>query len=69
MNEIPLIKFKVPAECVICGVREDSSDTLYRLDLNEFDPKKLSKLPGKYLGQFVHKDKKCLEQILKITNA
>jgi hypothetical protein len=41
---------------------------MHRLDLNGFHPKPLARLPGKYLGQWVHKDPKCLQQILSITD-
>jgi hypothetical protein len=68
MNAIPLIHFKVPQTCIICGVREDSSANMHRLDLNGFHPKQLARLPGKYLGQWVHKNPKCLNQILTITD-
>jgi len=68
MKPVPLILFKVPQTCIVCGVREESSGEMHRLDLNGFHPKPLARLPGKYLGQWVHKDPKCLQQILSITD-
>ena len=68
MTDVPIIKFMVPAECVICFKREESNQMMHRIDLNEFKPEQLAKLPGKYLGQFVHKDMKCLGEILKFSN-
>jgi hypothetical protein len=68
MQKVPLIHFKVPQTCVICGVREESSESLCRLDLNDFNPERLGRLPGKYLGQWVHRDPKCMNQILRITD-
>jgi hypothetical protein len=68
MKDIPLIHFKVLQTCVICGVRDETSADMCRLDLNEFNPKRLARLPGKYLGQWVHKDPKCMQQIFEITD-
>jgi hypothetical protein len=64
MNTFPLIRFKVPQTCLICDVREESSENMCRLDLNEFNPQRLGRLPGKYLGQWVQ----CMDEILKITD-
>lgn len=68
MNNTPVVTFRYPHDCIICGAREPSNESLHRLDLNEFRPEQLAKLAGKYLGQYVHKDMKCLGEILKLTN-
>jgi hypothetical protein len=67
MNQPPMIRFKYPHDCVICGGREESNENMHRIDFNDFSGEQLAKLPGKYLGQYVHKDPKCLGEILKLT--
>jgi hypothetical protein len=61
MTQIPIIKFICPHDCIICGKKEESNDHMYRMDLNEFFPEQLAKLPGKFLGQLCPQGPRMLE--------
>jgi hypothetical protein len=64
--KIEMIRFKVPADCIVCGKHEDSSENMLALNLREFKGEHLQALPAKYLGKFVHK-KRCVTTLFEMS--